>query len=65
MARTTARPRSLFRRVERFAVGAVMTVMAFVLERIVIRSIRKGGGDTPEAPSTALRTQGAEVDLDP
>jgi hypothetical protein len=55
----------LFRRVERFAVGAVMTVMAFVLERIVIRSIRKGGGDTPEAPSTALRTQGAEVDLDP
>jgi hypothetical protein len=60
----TPKPKTLFRRCERFAVGAVMTVMAFVLERLVMRSIRKGGGDTPEAPTTALRTKGAEVDLD-
>ena len=63
MRNDRARP-SFFRRMERHLVGAVMTVMAFVLERIVIRSIRKGGGEAPDKPSTALRTQGAEVDLE-
>ena len=62
MAKDRARP-SFFRRMERHLVGAVMTVMAFVLERIVIRSIKKDGGEV-EKKSTSLRTQGAEVDLD-
>jgi hypothetical protein len=63
MVRDRPRP-SFFRRMERHLVGAVMTVMAFVLERIVIRSIKKDGGEAPAKKSTSLRTQGAEVDLD-
>ncbi len=62
--KTVRRPKTLFRRIERFGVGAVMSVMAFVLERLVIRSIRKGGGDAPTAPPTTLTTKGAEVDLE-
>jgi hypothetical protein len=58
------KPKTLFRRIERVAVGAVMTVMAFVLERVVMRSIRKGGGEPAETKGTALKKKGNEVDLD-
>ena len=34
--------RSVFRRAERWMVGLAMGVMAFVLEKAVLRSIRKG-----------------------
>lgn len=34
--------RSLFRRVERWMVGVAMGVMAFVLEKAVLRSVRRG-----------------------
>jgi len=61
--RSSPRPRTLFRKLERVFVGAVMTVMAFVLERAVMRSIRKGGGEPAEAKATALKKKGNEVDL--
>jgi hypothetical protein len=39
----TDRPkRSVFRRIERWLVGLAMAVVAFVLERMVLRSIKKG-----------------------
>jgi len=38
---TARRPRSVFRRAERWFVGIVMAVMVFVLERLVIRQIQK------------------------
>ena len=38
---TSGRPRSIFRRAERWVVGLVMTVLVFVLERLVIRQIEK------------------------
>ena len=60
----TPKPKTLFRRVERVLVGAVMTVMAFVLERAVMRSIRKGGGEPAEAKGTALKKKGNEIDLE-
>ena len=60
----TPRPKTLFRRIERVLVGAVMTVMAFVLERFVMRSIRKGGGQPAEAKGTALKKKGNEGDLE-
>jgi hypothetical protein len=63
--RTTPRPRTVFRKVERWFVGAVMSVMAFVLERMVLRSIRKGGGAGPEQPPMAITSKGGEVDMDP
>lgn len=34
--------RSLFRRAERWMVGLAMGVMAFVLEKAVLRSVRRG-----------------------
>lgn len=34
--------RSIWRRAERWMVGVAMGVMAFVLEKAVLRSIRKG-----------------------
>jgi hypothetical protein len=59
-SRSVARPTGL-RRVERWFVGLVMVVIAFVLERIVLRSVRKN--EPPPAPST-LTSKGGEVDLD-
>jgi hypothetical protein len=37
----TSRPRSPFRRVERRLVGVFMAVLVFVLERLVMRQIKK------------------------
>lgn len=58
------RPKSFWRRAERWAVGVVMAVIAFVLEKMVLRSIRKGqtpvhGGEE----ATTLTSKGGEVDL--
>ena len=57
----TRKPRGL-RRVERWAVGVAMAVVAFVLERVVMRSVRKGGKQGPPEPTT-LTSKGGEVDL--
>jgi hypothetical protein len=60
-----SRPKSILRRIERWMVGVVMAVIAFVLEKMVLRSIRKGG--TSEASTeelhTTLTSKGGEVDL--
>jgi hypothetical protein len=60
-----SRPKSILRRIERWMVGVVMAVIAFVLEKMVLRSIRKG--DTSEANTeelhTTLTSKGGEVDL--
>ena len=53
----------MWRRVERWVVGLVMAIIAIVLERAVLRSIRKKG-DRPEPESTAVRSRGGQVDLD-
>ncbi|CAN5727145.1 hypothetical protein BH18ACT17_BH18ACT17_00020 [soil metagenome] len=65
MTRTTARPKG-FRRFERWLIGLVFAVMAFVLEKFVMRSVRKKGGAEPE-PSEELTTvvsKGGDVDVD-
>jgi hypothetical protein len=52
------------RRVERWLVGLVMAVIAFAIERAVLRSIRKGTTKPlPVAPSTISGT-GAEISAD-
>jgi hypothetical protein len=48
------------RRVERWLVGLAMIVAAFVLERVVLRSVKK---EPPPHPTT-LTSKGGEVDLD-
>jgi hypothetical protein len=53
-------PRGL-RRVERWLVGVAMGIVAFFLERIVMRSVKK---KSPEPVPTTLTSKGGEVDYD-
>jgi len=59
--------RSVWRRLERWLVGVVMTVMAFVLERAVLRSVRKGETTARRTeaplPPTPITSKGGDVDL--
>jgi hypothetical protein len=55
MARTAGR------RVERFALGLVFAAAAWVIERRVLKAIRKRGGATPARP-TALSTGVSEIE---
>jgi hypothetical protein len=61
-ARRDRPPPKGVRRVERWLVGLVMTVLAFVIERAVLRSIKKG--DTKPRPvedAATLTGTGAEI----
>jgi hypothetical protein len=53
------------RRIERWVVGLVMALIAFVLEKMVLRSIRKAGKseESAEELHTTLTSKGGEVDL--
>lgn len=61
------RPRSAFRRVERWMVGLVMGVVVFVLEKAVMRSLKKGEVRSRpiEPDAQTITSRGKEVDLDP
>jgi len=66
MTRTAARPKG-FRRFERWLIGLVFAVMAFMLEKFVMRSVRKKGGGAEEEPAeevTTVVSKGGEVDVD-
>jgi hypothetical protein len=65
------KPKTFFRKAERVLVGFMMSVMAFFLEKIVMRGVRKKGGD-PKAPKhgglpegTAIKTKGGAIDFEP
>jgi hypothetical protein len=63
-ARGTPKPKGI-RRFERWLVGIAMAVVAFVLERIVVRSVRKKhGASVTEQPPSTVTSKGAEVDLE-
>lgn len=54
------------RRVERWVVGVAMGIVAFVLEKAVMRSVRREG-KTPKVvrpESRTFTTRGGEVDVD-
>jgi hypothetical protein len=54
-----------FRRVERWFMGVVMGVLAFVLEKVVMRSLRKEGVTPPaEDAGPMITTKGVEVDIE-
>ncbi|HET7236964.1 MAG TPA: hypothetical protein VFK59_11100 [Actinomycetota bacterium] len=66
MTRERTRPKSLWRRIERWMVGVAMGVMAFVLEKVVVRAVKKGEAARQEAKApepTTLTSRGGEVDL--
>lgn len=62
MTERSPKPKNVFRRMERWAVGLAMAVVAFVLERVVMRSVRRGGKET-SPQSTTLTSKGGKVDL--
>jgi hypothetical protein len=52
------------RRVERWLVGLVMGVLAYVIEKAVLRSIRKGTTKPKPQEATAISGTGAEIVAD-
>ncbi len=60
--RSTPKPKGL-RRVERWLVGLAMAVVAFVLEKVVMRSVRRGETPTVEPAPTTVTARGGDVDL--
>jgi hypothetical protein len=53
--------RSLPRRLERWLMGVVMGIGAFFIEKLVMRSIRKGGGAKPDA-GTPIQSRGTSIE---
>jgi len=57
------RPKPSFpRRVERAVMGAIMGVMAFVIEKMVMRSLKRSGSKTPAPDATSLKGTGGEIE---
>ena len=61
MTPSTAKPKGI-RRVERWVVGIAMAVVALVLERLVMRSVKAKGRDEEPSPTT-VTSKGSEVDI--
>jgi hypothetical protein len=54
-----------FRRFERWLVGLAFAIMAFVLEKVVMHSIRKKAPPVEEPEEvTTMISKGGEVDVD-
>jgi hypothetical protein len=51
------------RRLERWFVGVMMGIVAFALEKMVLRSVKKKHPDAERTPTT-LTSKGGDVDLD-
>jgi hypothetical protein len=62
-ARATPAPKGV-RRIERWLVGIAMAVIALVLERIVMRSVKKKHPAAPDPAPTTMTSKGGEVDLE-
>ena len=52
-----------FRRFERWLVGLAFAVISFVLEKVVMRSVRKKGEAAPDEVTTVV-SKGGEVDVE-
>lgn len=65
MTGTTTRKSKGLRRLERWAVGVVMTVVAFVLEKAVMRSVKKEGGAKAASapPPTTIHAKGPDAEV--
>ena len=62
-----SKPKSLFRRAERVLVGAGMWVIAVVLEKMVMRAMKKQGTPVPkpDAEPTPIVTRGGAIEFEP
>ena len=61
---TTGRRPTGLRRVERWIVGLAMSVIAFILEKIVLRSVKQKEPQVLAPKPTTLTSKGGDVDLD-
>jgi hypothetical protein len=61
MPSVTPRPRSPFRRFERIMVGVVMGIGAFLIEKLVMRSIRKSGDGAKPVEGTPMQSKGSQI----
>jgi hypothetical protein len=62
------RPKTFWRRTERWMVGLAMGVMAFVLEKAILRAMKKGEvgsakEESDEPVPTTLTSKGGRIDL--
>jgi len=59
------RPKGAFRVIERWAIGFVFAVLAFVLERVVMRSVGPGGAKRREAERdpTVITAKGPDAEV--
>jgi hypothetical protein len=62
-ARSGAAPVKGIRRLERWFVGVLMGIVAFILEKIVLRSVKKKH-PVAEPTASTLTSKGGDVDLD-
>ena len=62
MTPVTPPRRSLPRRFERWLMGVVMGIGAFFIEKLVMRSIRKGGGDAKPGEGTPMQSKGSTIE---
>ena len=60
--RRSQKPKGL-RRLERWLVGLAMGVIAFVLEKAVMRSVKEGGGAVPATEPTMITSKGGEAEV--
>jgi hypothetical protein len=63
VARSAPKPRGV-RRIERWLVGLAMAILAFILERLVMRSVKRSGDAKGQPPPTTVTSKGGEVDLE-
>lgn len=56
------RPKTFIRRAERVLVGFAMAIVAFILERVVMKTVKKEGGTIKDAPGKVVTSKGGEVD---
>jgi hypothetical protein len=56
------RPKTFIRRIERVLVGFAMAIVAFILERVVMKSVKKGGGSVKEPPGKVVTSKGGDID---
>jgi hypothetical protein len=58
------KPPKGMRKIERWFVGVAMGITAFVLEKLVMRSVNKKEPDAVVATASTLTSKGGEVDLE-
>jgi hypothetical protein len=63
-SRPLVKPPKGMRKIERWFVGVAMGITAFVLEKLVMRSVKKKEPEAVAPTASTLTSKGGEVDLE-